>query len=137
MIAHFGQRLADFDFEDGSAIVPIPLSKRRAIERGFNQAELIALTVAGLTDIPLLSNCLIRESHTPMHRMAMDKKAREATVKSAFKVRTPRLIAGRSVILVDDVLTSGSTASACARELKKHGAEHVTVITLARAVMYK
>ena len=135
--AYFGQRLADFDFDDVSAIVPIPLSKRRAIERGFDQAELIAVTVSGLTDIPLLSNCLIRESHTPMHRMAMDKKAREATVRNAFKVRTPRLIAGRGVILIDDVLTSGSTASACARELKKHDAEHVTVITLARAVMYK
>ena len=137
MIEHVDERLADLDADDGTAIVPIPLSKRRLFERGFNQAEIIAQAVAGSTGMPCLSNCLDRADHTPMHRMAMDKKAREATVRNAFKVRAPKLIAGRKVILVDDVLTSGSTASACASELKKHGAAKVTIVTLSRAVMYK
>jgi predicted amidophosphoribosyltransferase len=67
----------------------------------------------------------------------MDKKAREATVKNAFDVRAPRLITGKDILLVDDVLTSGSTASCCAEVLKKNGASSVTVVTLARAVVHK
>jgi predicted amidophosphoribosyltransferase len=66
----------------------------------------------------------------------MDKKAREATVKNSFHVRAPRLVEGKEVLLVDDVFTSGSTASFCAKILKKNGAIGVKVITLARAVMY-
>jgi predicted amidophosphoribosyltransferase len=70
-----------------------------------------------------------------MHRVAMDKRARELTVEKAFEVRSPRLFAGKDVVLVDDVFTSGATASACARVLKKNGALKVTVVTLARAVL--
>ena len=66
----------------------------------------------------------------------MDKKAREATVKNSFIASAPRLVNGKDVLLVDDVFTSGSTASFCADTLKKNGAASVTVITLARAVMY-
>jgi predicted amidophosphoribosyltransferase len=66
----------------------------------------------------------------------MDKKAREATVKNSFIVRAPRLVEGREILLVDDVFTSGSTASHCAKVLKKNGASSVRVLTLARAVMY-
>lgn len=128
-------RLASFELDDGAAILPIPLSRRRLVERGFNQAEVIARLVARLTGLQVLPQCLVREGHTPMHRAAMDKKARHATVKNAFKVRAPRLVTDRDLLLVDDVLTSGSTASVCAHELKRSGAGKVTVITLARAVM--
>ena len=68
-----------------------------------------------------------------MHRAAMDKKAREATVKNAFEVVRPNMIRGRDILLVDDLMTSGSTASQCAKALKKSGACKVTVMTLARA----
>jgi predicted amidophosphoribosyltransferase len=64
----------------------------------------------------------------------MDRKARDMTVRNAFDVVRPKLIAGRSIILVDDVLTSGATASYCAKALKKSGAASVKVLTLARAV---
>jgi predicted amidophosphoribosyltransferase len=66
----------------------------------------------------------------------MDQRARELTVEKAFEITRPKLIDGTSVILVDDVLTSGSTASACAKVLKKHGARRVEVFTVARAVMH-
>ena len=135
--ACLGERLAEIGVDGDAVILPVPLSKRRLVERGFNQAEIVAQVAARVTAFPVVSNCLIRETHTPMHRMAMDKKARDLTVRAAFKIRAPRLIAGRSIVLIDDVLTSGSTASACARELKKNGAASVTVVTLARAVMYK
>jgi predicted amidophosphoribosyltransferase len=63
----------------------------------------------------------------------MDRKARAMTVKKAFEVVRPKLIEGRDTLLVDDVLTSGETASICARVLKKSGAATVSVLTIARA----
>jgi len=131
----FKKRLANCEFAERSVIVPVPLSRRRKFERGFNQAEILAEIVSGVTGLPILSSCLARKTHTNFHRVAMDKTEREKSVEKAFEVRAPRLIEGCEVLLVDDVLTSGNTASACALALKKKGAASVTVITLARAVM--
>ena len=76
----------------------------------------------------------IRRMRPPMHRVAMDKKAREMTVTNAFEVVRPKLIEGRSILLVDDIFTSGATVSYCAKALKKKGAAIVKVFTLARAL---
>lgn len=116
-------------------IVPIPLSRLRQRERGFNQAEIIAKLIARSIGLPIDIHSLTRRLHTPMHRIGMDKKARELTVKNAFSITRPKLIGGKNILLVDDVFTSGATASACAKVLKKHGAASVNVFTLARAVM--
>ncbi len=121
-------------FNDG-VIVPVPLSKQRKQERGFNQAEVIAKFVGLASDLPVDTASVARKIHTPLHRAGMDKKARELTVKTAFEVVRPRLVAGKRIILVDDVFTSGSTASACASAVKKNGASSVDVFTLARAVL--
>jgi predicted amidophosphoribosyltransferase len=66
----------------------------------------------------------------------MDAKARRETVEGAFDVRHPRLIAGESILLVDDVFTTGATASACASALINAGAKEVLVLTIARALQY-
>ncbi len=116
-------------------LIPVPLSVQRHKERGFNQAEVIAAAVARLSGLPVDGASLSRRIHTPMHRVGMDQKGREFTVKNAFEVRRPRLICGKRILIVDDVFTSGSTASACARELKKNGATEVNVFTIARAVL--
>lgn len=116
-------------------IIPIPLSKQRFLERGYNQAEVIASAISRSTRILLDSGTLRRRKHTPIHRIGMDQRARELTVEKAFEVTRPKLVADRSVLLIDDVFTSGSTASACAAALKKSGASSVFVFTLARAVM--
>ena len=129
--------LARLDLAGDIVIVPVPLSKRRRFERGHNQAEVIAEEIAKYLVVPMYSNVLIRTGHSQIHRVGMDKKAREATVKNVFVVHAPRLISGKHVLLVDDVFTSGSTASNCAKILKKNGAATVTVVTLARAVIYK
>jgi ComF family protein len=119
-----------------TVIIPVPLSRSRKHERGFNQAEILADVISKRTGLDVTLTCLVRSKQTPMHRVAMDKRARELTVEKAFEVRGPRLVAGKDVVLVDDVFTSGATASACARVLKKNGAGKVTVVTLARAVLY-
>ncbi len=122
-------------FSKADLIVPIPLSKQRRLERGFNQAEVIAREISRSTDIAVDSASLSRKTHTPVHRVGMDKRARELTVQNAFEVLRPKLIAGKKILLVDDVFTSGATASYCAKALKKNGATEVNILTLARAVM--
>jgi len=122
-------------FSNADVIIPIPLSKQRRLERGFNQAEVIANEFSRATGIPIDTHSLTRRLHTPTHRVGMDKRARELTVQNAFEVFRPKLIAGKRVLLVDDVFTSGATASYCAKALKKNGAVEVKVFTLARAVM--
>ena len=120
-------------FQDSELLIPIPLSKKRQIERGFNQATVLAEILSKKFSMLLDDKSLVREIHTPMHRAGMDKKAREATVKNAFAVARPNLIENKTITLIDDVFTSGATASACAKVLKESGASAVYVLTLARA----
>ena len=120
-----------------SIILPVPLSKKRRFERGHNQADVIGEVISQHAAIPFVAHALRRIDHSAIHRIGMDKKAREATVKNSFEVSMPRLINGKDILLVDDVFTSGSTASYCAKVLRKNGAASVKVITLARAVLYR
>ena len=114
-------------------IVPIPLSPRRAHERGFNQASVIGQLVSRMSGFAFDDSSLVRSVHTPVHRAGMDRKARARTVKDAFQVVRPKLIADADLLLIDDVLTSGETASSCAQVLKESGARSVNVLTIARA----
>ena len=76
---------------------------------------------------------MARHIHTPMHRVGMDERARRESIEKAFAVKQPRLIKDEIVLLVDDVFTTGATASLCAQVLKENGAKQVLVLTLARA----
>jgi competence protein ComFC len=121
-------------FEDTTVIVPVPLSKKRLLERGFNQAEVLAEILARKFNLKIDRQSLARKIHTPMHRAAMDRRAREITVENAFEVVRPNLIKDEKILLVDDVFTSGATTSYCAKALKKKDADKVYVLTLARAI---
>jgi competence protein ComFC len=121
-------------FQDADLIVPVPLSKKRFLERGFNQAAVLAQILAKHTKIDLDEQSLARTIHTPVHRAAMDRKAREITVKNAFDVKRPRFVENKKILLVDDVFTTGATVSNCAKVLKKKGASNVYVFTVARAI---
>lgn len=121
------------DFQDVDLIIPVPLSKKRRLERGFNQAEILAGILSKKTAIQSDEKSLVRDIHTPMHRAAMDKKAREATVKNAFAVKRPHFVENKNILLVDDVFTSGATVSSCAEVLKKNGANKIYVLTIACA----
>jgi len=115
-------------------IVPVPLSAQRQRERGFNQAEVIAKELAERVRINMDAHSLMRTSHSPIHRIGMDRKARDLSVKNAFAVARPKLIEGQTILLVDDVYTTGATLSYCAKALKKCGGMRVDVLTLARAI---
>jgi len=114
-------------------VVPAPLHPERERERGFNQAALLAAALAKRTGLALDGHSLVRVAHAGRHRAGMDARARRETVEGAFEVVRPRLVAGERVLLVDDVLTTGATASACAAALRAAGASEVFVLTVARA----
>lgn len=115
-------------------VVPVPLHSERERERGFNQAALLASAVAKGAGLPLDRWSVARVAHSERHRAGMDARARRESVEAAFAVTRPRLVRGESVLLVDDVFTTGATASACARALLDAGARAVFVLTAARAV---
>ena len=117
-----------------TCIVPVPLHPEREKQRGFNQAAVLAATLAKLLALPLADSALVRTKHTERHRAGMDAQARRESVAQVFAVAQPRLIAGERILLVDDVFTTGSTVSACARVLLEAGAEEVSVLTIARPV---
>ncbi|MCY7376864.1 MAG: ComF family protein [Pyrinomonadaceae bacterium] len=130
----FVSRFQTSVFQAVEMIVPVPLSKKRKLERGFNQAAVLSKILADRTKINLDGQSLVRRLDTPMHRVGMDGKARAMSVKNAFEVKRPKLIAGKTILLVDDVFTSGATASGCAEILKQNGAEKVYVLTLAKTL---
>lgn len=121
-------------FRETTLIVPIPLSRNRMIERGFNQARFLAEIVSKHHSIRVDSASLIRTKHAKIHRAGMDRKARLLSVKKSFEVKRRKMIEGEKILLIDDVLTSGATVSSCAQVLKAAGAPKVYVLTLARAV---
>lgn len=115
-------------------VVPVPLHPARERERGFNQASLLASAVARGVGLRLDTLSLARVAQSERHRAGMDARARRESVESAFAVTRPRLVRGESVLLVDDVFTTGATASACARALLEADARAAFVLTAARAV---
>ncbi len=130
----FVARFEELPFQDATKIIPVPLSKKRYLERGFNQAAVLGKILAKNTGLPLDEQSLGRSLHTPMHRVSMDNKAREMSVKNAFQVSRPNLIEGETILLIDDVFTSGATVSNCAKVLKENGAGKVYVLTIAKTV---
>jgi ComF family protein len=115
-------------------IIPAPLHPERLAERGFNQAEVIAKELAFLTGLRLNSTAVVRVKKTERHRAGLGARERARSLENAFRVRAPRLIEGRVALLVDDVMTTGSTAGELARALLEGGAGGVNVLILARAM---
>jgi ComF family protein len=115
------------------ALVPVPLHRRRLFRRRYNQAAVLAHAVGRLARHPVLADALVRTRHTaPLDTKSPEERVRE--VAGSFAVRRSRVgqIAGRTILLIDDVMTSGATANACAAALLQAGAAAVDVLVAAR-----
>jgi ComF family protein len=113
------------------AIVPMPMHWLRRWRRGFNQSELLAREIVRRTGLPLLEVVRRRRSTPP--QAGLSNRQRRTNVAGAFSVTRPKAIQGLHLLLVDDVLTTGATLSACAAALKRGGAKRISALTLARA----
>jgi ComF family protein len=111
-------------------VVPMPLHWRREWQRGFNQSALLARATARRCGIPMLN--AVRRTRATATQAGLSNARRRENVAGAFRVRKTALVEGRRILLIDDVMTTGATASACALALKRAGAKSVTLLALAR-----
>lgn len=121
--------------KDADMLIPVPLHWRRLVQRKFNQSALLAYGVSKASGVPCAADILKRVKYTPP-QMRLDRKTRIVNVKRAFAT-APEMahrVKDKIVVLVDDVVTTGATVNACAKELKKAGAKQVRVLALARTV---
>jgi ComF family protein len=119
--------LADFNTD---LLVPVPLHSKRLREREFNQADILARHLSESSGIPVCEP-LVRRRYTTT-QTALDRKARRQNLRNAFAMRKSMNVTDRNVLLVDDVLTTGSTLDACAAILLENGAGSVRALTVAR-----
>ena len=121
--------------DEADLLVPVPLHRFRLLARRFNQAALLALALARLTGVSAVPDAMVRRRATPP-QVGLSPAARTANVRGAFAVAKSRLprIQSQRVLVIDDVMTTGATASACTDTPLKAGAARVDVLTLARVV---
>ncbi len=134
----FGRWLVEAGAEllvDADVIVPVPLARLRLFTRCFNQAAVLAGEVGGRSGLPFAPLALVRTRRTAS-QVGMTRAQRELNMRGAFAVPPGQrdLIAGRNVLLLDDVVTTGATAAACTRALLSSGAARVDVLALALVV---
>jgi len=123
-----------FGMEDYDYIVPVPLHKKRRRERGYNQVELIGRRLSSATSIPMRTRSLIKTAHTPP-QVGLSYEERQRNVKGHFDLSDPLEHAGKRILLIDDVLTTGATANESAKVLLQKGkAKYVDVFTLLRVL---
>ena len=139
---YFGPHLVDWlvvaaqrwiDWNEVDAIVPVPLHPRKLRHREFNQAEYLATALGRALKVPVLRRNLRRVKDTTT-QTALDAEARARNLRDAFVVRNESAIAGKRLVLLDDVFTTGATMNSCAKALRKSGAKDVIALTVARGV---
>ncbi|RDE08846.1 ComF family protein [Pelagibacterium lacus] len=131
LMANAGRDLLGHD----AVLVPVPLHRRRQRWRRYNQSAELARALAGLANLPLVTDLVIRHRNT-IQQVGLNAGQRARNVEGAFGVDPGGLhrLAGRRIVLVDDVLTTGATVSAIARLLRRKGAGAIDVLSFARVV---
>jgi len=134
----FGEKLAEgfcryWDPQSFDLIIPVPLHSKRLRERGFNQALLLVKELGRRTRIPYSKRLLQKRILTPP-QVNLSGGEREKGVRGSFHIQRDEEIEGKSILLVDDVYTTGATVNECSKVLLKAGAERVDVLTIAHAI---
>jgi len=134
----FGEKLAVgfhryWDPQSFDLLIPVPLHPKRLRERGFNQALLLVKELSQRTRIPYSKGLLRKRIPTPP-QVNLSGGEREKGVRGSFHIQKDEEIKGKSILLVDDVYTTGATVNECSKVLLKAGAERVDVLTIAHAI---
>lgn len=140
MLAEVASGFAPLWGETRILVVPVPLFPRKLRQRGFNQAELIAraaLKLHPLAHSLTLEPHMLERVRETQSQIGLTRHQRRENLRGAFRVADREKVSGRDVLLVDDVFTTGTTASECARILRKAGAERVWVATVARTLKHE
>ena len=116
---------------DYDVIIPVPVSKERFKERGYNQAELVARQIAKALDKRMVTNCLYKSKNI-VAQSTLNKEEREENIKGVYEVKNKENLLNKNVLLIDDIYTTGSTANECSRMLEQAGTAKICVMTIAK-----
>lgn len=137
MLAEAIAGLESYSIQSPAAVVPVPLHARKLRQRGFNQTELIvreALKIGGGNGRLVLRSGVLERRRETQSQIGLTRHQRRENIRGAFAVAKPEQIVSREVLLVDDVFTTGTTVSECARVLLRAGASKIYVATVARTL---
>lgn len=125
----YKDKISDWNID---VIIPIPLHRLKKLNRGYNQSYYIASGLSRVTLLPVLNKVVIRQKNTSS-QTNMNLKEREENISNAFKVKHSRMIESKNILLVDDVITTGSTINECGKVLKEAGAAKIYAMSSAIA----
>lgn len=112
-------------------IMPVPISKKRYKERGYNQSYLIAKEIAKHTNLEIMNNCLIKTKNI-IEQSKLNRKERKINIQGAYELKNKQLIKNKKILLIDDIYTTGSTVNECSKMLRKAEVQKIGVLTLAK-----
>lgn len=112
-------------------IVPVPLSKKRKMERGYNQSLLIAKEISKSTKIKINSDCLKKVKNI-VAQSTLNKEDRQKNIEGAFILKNNKNIQNKKVLIIDDIFTTGSTVNECSKIIKQAGATNIGILTIAK-----
>lgn len=112
-------------------IIPVPISKKRYKERGYNQSLLIAEEIPNKTNLELVNNCLIKTKNI-IEQSKLNKEDRQQNIQGVYSLQNERLITNKKILLVDDIYTTGSTVNECCKILQQANPKKIGVLVLAK-----
>ena len=112
-------------------IIPVPISKKRNKERGYNQSMLIAEEIANKTNLELVNNCLIKTKNI-IEQSKLNKEDRQQNIQGVYNLQNARLIINKKILLIDDIYTTGSTVNECCKILQQANPKIIGVLVLAK-----
>ncbi len=122
----FVEKLKSYDI-----IMPVPISKKRAKERGYNQSYLITKEIAKLTRIEHNASCLFKTKNI-IEQSKLNKEQRQENIQGVYELNNKKILKGKKILLVDDIYTTGSTVKECCLVLKRANPKKLGILTIAR-----
>ncbi len=118
-------------FKSYDTIIPVPISKKRMKERGYNQSALIAREIAKSTNLEYNDICLLKSKNI-IEQSKLNKEQRQDNIQGAYKMHKPQILQSKKILLVDDIYTTGSTVNECSKILQQANPQKIGVFTLAK-----